>query len=1557
MGCRLLTRLSAGLGVILCSVFSVLTLGPAAFAAPITAQPLTVTAANALGNSIYNMTLASGSGGASALISGATAVNTDGALHGIFDAIVWVPNAKTNTVDLIAADLLSGQLVKYAGPNYGTSTVISSWSQHGAGAQPTTPVGLAVDAAGDLFVISPVGPWETKQGLWVLPFNKTTGSYGLPLLIDDSFGGVQTIALAELLVANTGATSSEGGTPAWNPGDLVVLVGDTLAARVIVYAQVAITQVINGGGPVAGPTSTAVSQSQFQGVGALPIGMDVWPSDATHGVSLLFTTFDGRILRFDSGEKEFVANFASGLGLGLQKLKVGTYSSTPYAFVTQLVLPFSGSILQFGEPPASGANKPLATFHQGLKDPVGLAITSSGSAPASSCIGPPGCSPVGDQTNQQFSGPGAANIPPGASVLQQICVVPADPRAAIVGGSWSCLGPTINVCAPGQTTGCVPPTLDVSKYCPGFPSTVLPAFMCGHSGSTGTGFAVMEETAIVVDENVNNVFIQTGLNANATVPGPYNLTCPQVPLTAWAPRSDLPTVEGVVPEDQALANTFIDLTSFCDEPATHSHTASMYAYGIALNSAASGLGSGPNGGLYGFVTNKFDYLDTTLSDAINESQVNPTVAATLQGYINQSQNYFNTGYQNDSPGAYSCALNSLASTESYLQANTNANNFFYAQPPAGNPNVAGDLDGRLGNLFYSITADFLGLPPNTSWPTVNVPPCVTLAASPATVIAGNAAALSWGPAAPAYALSFPPTQCSLSASDGSFVLPTPEGPSGTLVSTGTLTSIGTYTASLECTGASGDVVQGLATATVTVLPALAAITVTPGTASIPVGTPSTPSTQQFTANGNYSNGTAGPIPSSYPLTWSSNNAAATVNGSSGLATCVGPGTATITAASGGITGSATLTCQGSVPPAVIYVTPQNPAVGDVFTPQPFTATGYYAAGPAQDLTNTVTWTATPAGLVKISAAGVANCQGSPGTVTITATSGGVAGSTTLTCQEVLAELDAMSNGGVTQIAVGHTVQIEATAYYTDENSATVNDTATWTSSNPNAAVVINGLVTGVSAGKSTIQASLDGSLSGPIQITVTGPTLQILNVTPSGTQQLGAGGEVQLTLTGGYSDGSAQNLTNLATWTSMTPSVATVSNGLVTAVGQGYTYIYGDITGLSSVSVVVDVAGVSGPAASLNGPNDVKISPNGDLYVANYGAGQVLVYSQNGSGQYTSPPFALTAPSIVNPVRLAFGPSNNNVPGDLYVADVGSNSVAVFDSTGSPVSGAAITGLTRPLGVTVDGNGNVYVAENEGGTNDVKVFSYSSGPNSAPVLLATQTQDSSGLPFVSVGTLAYNGYDVLVGIGSDTDAIGFYTPAQLSGSTPPVPAQTPITNGVFGPVGLAFDPAGNLYVSNYYSNAVVQYAVQTATPPTAPTYSTTPSAFTLTLPQGMTPGIATPEGVAVDGSGNIYVDNSPNNLIYVFNSSGVYQYTVGVTASLTASSPVAADGASTLTWSVAGLPTGTMCTMTSSDGTYQGQSVGVSGTENTNAVSAPGYYQATLNCPGTAPLTATFLVE
>jgi Bacterial Ig-like domain (group 2) len=937
-----------------------------AFTGANAAQQLTVTGANAFRDSVYNLPLNS-----NGVISGTQPLNTDGGNHGTFDALVWAPNSVSGTLDLIVADATKGQIVRYSGPQYGISNVVFTYTGKGSG--PAHPVGLSVDTSGNVFVISPSNPFDAPS-LWVLPFNATTGIYGAPVLIDHTFSGVRTLALAEVLVAGTAATAQGGAAPAWNAGDVLVLVGDTFNSRVIVYSQAAVNGVLaNPAQPLNGPTSTAISQSQFLRLLAVPFGMDLWPADATHGVGVLITTIDGRILRFDSAQGAFSSNFAGGLGLGLQKLKVGTNANTPYAFVAQVSLPTAGAILQFGAPPPSGSNPPLAAIKSGVSDPVGLAVTSADSTPITGCIAPNTCSTLGGAMTLQISGTGTSNIPQGANILAQSCIVPSDPRVSIsAGGTWSCLGPQMNVCSGNQTTNCVSSTLDVANFCPGFPSTVLPASLCGHSGASGAGFEVVKATAIALDQNANDTFIQTTVDADVALPGPFNLTCAQVPIFAWAPRSDLPAVEGIIPEDLALPNTFIDLSGYCDKPGGNTKMGSMYAFGLALNSAASGLGGGPTDGLFGFVTAKFTNLTAAISAA--GAQIDPTVAANVQGYINQSQAYFNSSFQNDVPNGYSCALNSLASADGYLRAHVAGFNF--AQPPAGNPNPAGDFDGRLANLFLTINAYFFMQPPNTTWPTTNVPPCVTLTATPTTVPAGSGSTLTWGAATPAFPLAFPPVQCSLSASDGTFATPTTVAGSGTAVSTGALTILGAYTAALECTGAQGNTAAGLATTSVTVTPpaVLVSIAVTPNAVSI-----GDLFNQQFHATGIFSSGPTQDLTNS--ANWASSNTGIASIDQAGMAFCANTGTATITATKGVKQGSATLTCLKVIDQLGLFVSGGMTTI-NVGGSVTIDARAVYTQGLPASVNSTATWVSSDPHIATVVGGTVTGI--SPGQVNITA---------------------------------------------------------------------------------------------------------------------------------------------------------------------------------------------------------------------------------------------------------------------------------------------------------------------------------------------------------------------------------------------------------------------------------------------------------------------------------------------------------------------------------------------------------------------------------------------
>ena len=1020
-----------------------------------------VTAVNANGNSLYNVTLTpNATPNTGALITGTAQLNTDASTHGNFFAMVRAPNSVTSALDLIVADATRGQIVRYAGPGptYLPSTTIFNFSGKNPG--PSVTTGLAIDTTGNLYATSAGIPLISKPALWVLPFNTTTGGYGAPVLIDNIFGGLLNLSVAEVVVANVAANSVGTAPPAWNQGDVLVLIDSCLGgARVLVYSQAAIMGVLNNPSmPLTGPTSVVVAPSLFGS--ERPTGIDLWAADATypssgHGVSLLLPTTDGRVMRFDSSTGAFVQDFADGLGAGLRKIKVGVYSTFPYAFLAQAT-PGTGRILQFGAPPASGANNPLSSVSTGVNNPEGLAVTSSASVPVSNCIAPNTCAPLGGELTTQIA---ANNLNPNNPLLEQSCVINADPRvtASVSAGTWSCAGGTI----------------DVANFCPGFPSTIVPASLCGHSGPTGSGFVVYKLTAIAVDEdpNINNSFIQNTVDATLPLPGPLDLSCPQLTIFAWAPRSDLPAVEGTIVE----GNTFIDLTAFCDKGGGNTHSLSMMAAGLGLNSSTSGLPSG----LPGFVDTKFSNLVQTIKNA--GTQISD--GGTTQNYVAQAKTYFDNGVQNSDANSYACAMNTIATADAYIRSNP-AN--FSGLAPPGNINPAGEFDARLGSIFPDIGVYFLLQAPNTEWPTSNVPPCMTFAASPTTVVLpGGTAQLTWNSTG-----SYPASSCILSANDGTFATQMTFTGAGGTASAGPLTKLGTYSAQLICSNAVQGTISGFAQTTVNVIQ-LSSISVAP---AAPPPQLAAGGTVQLSATGIYSDQSTQNVTGS--INWISSDTTSATVSAGGLVTCISTAPTAkqvvISAVGATATGTVQVTCLAPTLNS-IAVTPANPTVAAGTNAQ-LTATANYSYGSAQNVTSSANWSSSNTSVATVSGGLVTCVAGANSTATISAASGGGSGSTTVNCQSpVLKSISVTpkTSGEYCEIPNGGTQQMTATGTYSYGPPQNVTSTAAWSSSAPGVATVsAAGVVsckrrTTYADGNTTISATI-GTTTGSAQVTCEG---------------------------------------------------------------------------------------------------------------------------------------------------------------------------------------------------------------------------------------------------------------------------------------------------------------------------------------------------------------------------------------------------------------------------------------------------------------------------------------
>src|SRR5208283_866745 len=187
-----------------------------------------------------------------------------------------------------------------------------------------------------------------------------------------------------------------------------------------------------------------------------------------------------------------------------------------------------------------------------------------------------------------------------------------------------------------------------------------------------------------------------------------------------------------------------------------------------------------------------------------------------------------------------------------------------------------------------------------------------------------------------------------------------------------------------------------------------------------------------------------------------------------------------------------------------------------------------------------TWTSSATSIATISSAGLATAVAA-GSTTIQATSGSINGSTGLTVTAPVLVSIALTPVN-SSIAAGNQQQFTATGTFSDGSKQNLTTSATWTSSATSVATISSGgLATGVAAGSTTIQAT-SGSINGSTGLTVTAPMLVSIAVAPV-NPSIAAGNQQQFTATGTYSDGSHQNLTSSATWTSSATSVATISSG------------------------------------------------------------------------------------------------------------------------------------------------------------------------------------------------------------------------------------------------------------------------------------------------------------------------------------------------------------------------------------------------------------------------------
>ena len=294
--------------------------------------------------------------------------------------------------------------------------------------------------------------------------------------------------------------------------------------------------------------------------------------------------------------------------------------------------------------------------------------------------------------------------------------------------------------------------------------------------------------------------------------------------------------------------------------------------------------------------------------------------------------------------------------------------------------------------------------------------------------------------------------------------------------------------------------------------------------------------------------------------------------------------------------------------------------------------------------------------------------------------------------------------------------------------------------------------------------------------------------------------------------------------------------GLTAAAVAAPESVYATPFTFTTLAGIADLAGSkngTGTAAGFNSPFGVAVDAAGNIYVADTGntairkitsAGVVTTLAGNPAGPGSRDGTG-TAAEFSLPYGVAVDASGN-----VYVADAGNNTIRKIMPAGVVTTLAGTAGLTGfangagaaarfnfPQGIAVDAAGNVYVADSDSST--IRKIT--------PAGVVTTLAGTSGLTGIVNGTGA---------------AARFNNPQDL-----------------------AVDAAGNVYVADTGSNTIRKI---------------TPAGVVTTLAgaAGLTGGFDgtgtgaqfdSPQGIAVDASGNIYVGDTFNDVIRKISPAGV----------------------------------------------------------------------------------------
>lgn len=362
------------------------------------------------------------------------------------------------------------------------------------------------------------------------------------------------------------------------------------------------------------------------------------------------------------------------------------------------------------------------------------------------------------------------------------------------------------------------------------------------------------------------------------------------------------------------------------------------------------------------------------------------------------------------------------------------------------------------------------------------------------------------------------------------------------------------------------------------------------------------------------------------------------------------------------------------------------------------------------------------------------------------------------------------------LAAGLTEQFTATGMYSNNTTENLTSTVTWSSSSTGVATIVTGgLATSKTAGSTTITATQSG-VTGSTTLQVTAPTLVSIAVTPA-TPSMPLGTFLQFTATGTYTDGSTQNLTSSVTWSSSTPSVASIAaGGLATGANLGSTTIQasyqsvngntqltvatatlvsleiqgGDVTIANGTSHLFVALGIYNDGSQHNLSNDVvwnssepTVATIGDGRATSTGVGSTSITASMGS--INALPVTLTVTNatvssiVVGPSTTTIAPLTQEAFTAIGTFSDGSTQNITHDVTwaSSAIAVATVSNAAGTIGiVTAVGQGPTNIVAGLGGISGQAPLNVSS----ATLTSITLSPATQGMAVGSTLTMNAVGY-------------------------------------------------------------------------------------------------------------------------------------------------------------------------------------------------------------------------